>query len=71
MSCPVCGNNPNSPRSPEIENQLRTLFRRRGGLMGELCNPGGRALEFGDGTKIQLSDMCNVCDVNKLIEKLS
>ena len=36
------------------------------GIVSEMCNPGGRSLEFKDGSKIQLSDCCQHCDHEKL-----
>lgn len=59
--CPVCGEN-------ALEDQTE-IFRvcKEHGLNGNLCNPGGRQLRFT--TKegwLQISDMCNHCDAEKI-----
>jgi hypothetical protein len=61
LKCPYCGNNMMN-RSPEnVKKVIRMV-----GLSSESVGPGGRELIFKDGKKIQLSDMCGVCDENKI-----
>lgn len=40
-------------------------------VTSNLCNPGGRQMEFQDGKKIQLTDWCDTCDIKALIDLLT
>ena len=64
-SCPYCKKDMSAK---EPKEKAITLARKHG-LMGEMCNPGGRSLIFPFGT-VHLSDYCNYCDFEKLKKEI-
>lgn len=66
--CPYCKND----MLDNLPKRFAILLARENNIQNEYMNPGGRELLFPFGT-IQLSDMCNHCDLERLkkeIEKL-
>lgn len=63
--CPVCG------KDFFFDNRdvLRVICRKHN-LQSEMCNPGGRELFFRDRGRLQISDMCSMCDERKIREFL-
>jgi hypothetical protein len=63
--CPLCGFQSNE----EMPEKLKRLIKGR--RFTEHINPGGRELNFENEGRIQLSDMCNHCDNEKLYNFLT
>lgn len=61
MKCPVCHKIRNDKKARLAAKKLAATY----GLISEMCNPGGRELRFEFGS-IQLSDMCDNCDLRTL-----
>ena len=64
MKCPVCHK---TRDNKDVRSAAKKLAQKHG-IIGEMCNPGGRELRFPFGT-IQLSDMCDNCDFETLKKK--
>jgi hypothetical protein len=62
--CPECHGDIQEDMT-EIKDRLNLK-----GIISEHCNPGGRALRFIDGSRLQLYEMCNACDKKKIEEFL-
>lgn len=65
MKCPICSGD----RLRDMEDAKALV--RAAGLVSEHVNPGGRRLEFSDGRALQLEDMCNACDAQKIFLALT
>ena len=64
MKCPIC----NRDRDDKIPLQKAKKIMNKIGLEQELCNPGGRQIRLkGYRSTLQLSDQCNWCDYDKII----
>lgn len=59
--CPCCGHD----RCHVPTDELKAAVRARG-LKAENKGPGGRLLEFRDGTNVNLEDECGYCDEKAL-----
>jgi hypothetical protein len=59
--CSACGNDISS----DNRDAIRALCGKHH-LQSEHCNPGGRELVFMVKGRLQISDMCNVCDERTL-----
>lgn len=64
--CPVCGGDPLQRPTQEVMDAIR----KAGGTTVNLCDIGGRALEFANGVKMRLSDCCGTCDNKAILDKL-
>lgn len=66
MICKECGNDEHQPKTQELIDAIRSA----GGLVSEMCDPGGRALSFGNGLSLRVSDWCNACDHAHIIKTI-
>lgn len=57
VTCSACGHDP----SFDNRDKIRAICLKHH-LQSEQCNPAGRELVFRDRGKLQIFDMCNVCD---------
>ncbi len=64
--CPICEQDRDQPK-PE---SLKEAMAKAGGVVREMVDPGGRAMAFGNGVQVRLSDMCNACDHRVLLAAL-
>jgi len=62
MTCLYCGGETNT----DTTAMLQEAFRKYP-LVSEMCNPGGRELEFTEKGRIHLSDRCNMCDARCIL----
>jgi hypothetical protein len=62
MECPVCGEDRTRPVSEATRHLIRVA-----GLIGEMCNPGGRELQFRNKGRLQLADQCGPCDERRIL----
>ena len=61
--CPIC----KGDRDRKFSAELHEAFVKLGGFRSEWMNPGGREVNFGNGSRIQLEDQCNNCDHEAII----
>jgi hypothetical protein len=62
MICPYCHKDANAK---EPYDEIVKFLRLHGNTVN-LCNPGGREFHFPKFGRVQISDYCHYCDLQKL-----
>ena len=66
VTCPYCKKNMLDNKA--YDKIVELLVKHK--CISNMCNPGGREFGFKNGSRIQIDNMCNCCDLETVKDKI-